>query len=314
MPSNSLIPEARRSNAVADRARAAERTATPPRLRRGPGGLFPRVVAGALLWLCLLTGAARAQPASSEIASECAAEAGSPGGFGVQPGVLGSVLAIASDGASTYVGGGLSEAGGLPARGIARWDGAAWHALGGGVDGVVYAIVVSGTDVYVGGSFSEAGGRPAHHVARWDGAAWHRLASGLSGPVYAIATVGPLTYLGGSFGRVGDVSSRNIACWHAGVSSGREEASDVRPGISLSNHPNPFAAGTTIRYHLPERAAVRLAVYDVLGREIAVLENGMREAGVHEVSFHAAELPSGTYLYRLSTPRHALVRPMTSLR
>ncbi len=70
----------------------------------------------------------------------------------------------------------------------------------------------------------------------------------------------------------------------------------VTPGAAT---PNPFAGTTTLRFALEEDAEVRLAVYDVLGREVAVLLDGAAEAGAHEAVFDAAGLPAGTYLWRL---------------
>ncbi|NBC16719.1 MAG: T9SS type A sorting domain-containing protein [Bacteroidetes bacterium] len=66
-----------------------------------------------------------------------------------------------------------------------------------------------------------------------------------------------------------------------------------------ANYPNPFNLQTTITYALPRSVAVRLAVYDVLGREVAVLVDDTRPAGQHTVTFEAGDLPSGVYLYRL---------------
>ena len=72
------------------------------------------------------------------------------------------VYAIAVSGADVYVGGSFFSAGSVSgADRIARWDGAQWHALGGGINsGAVYAIAISGADVYVGGRFTDAGGNP----------------------------------------------------------------------------------------------------------------------------------------------------------
>src|SRR5690606_4938318 len=56
---------------------------------------------------------------------------------------------------------------------------------------------------------------------------------------------------------------------------------DVGPGTSglqLENFPNPFSGSTTIRYVIDESGHVRLSVYDLLGRKVAVLEDGMRQA------------------------------------
>ncbi|WP_228350167.1 T9SS type A sorting domain-containing protein [Rhodocaloribacter litoris] len=66
-------------------------------------------------------------------------------------------------------------------------------------------------------------------------------------------------------------------------------------------YPNPFSAATTFRFALPETAPVRLAVFDVLGRRVAVVAEGVYPAGTHEVRWHAASLPGGVYVYRLET-------------
>lgn len=63
--------------------------------------------------------------------------------------------------------------------------------------------------------------------------------------------------------------------------------------------PNPFAQQTTLTFSLDEAADVRLAVYDVLGREVAVLTDGQMEAGQHTATFEARDLAVGTYIYRL---------------
>jgi hypothetical protein len=65
------------------------------------------------------------------------------------------------------------------------------------------------------------------------------------------------------------------------------------------NYPNPFNPSTTIKYQLPKSSAVRLSVFDMLGREVAVLVNERREAGVYEVRFEGSALSSGVYFYRL---------------
>jgi hypothetical protein len=65
------------------------------------------------------------------------------------------------------------------------------------------------------------------------------------------------------------------------------------------NYPNPFSVATTIRYSLPQPMQVRLAVYDVLGREVAVLADQAQAAGIYAVDFEAGGLPAGVYLYRI---------------
>ena len=69
------------------------------------------------------------------------------------------------------------------------------------------------------------------------------------------------------------------------------------------NYPNPFNPSTTISFSLPERCRVSLKVYDILGKEIAVLVNEEKTSGTYKVCFNAgnASLSSGVYLYRLET-------------
>jgi hypothetical protein len=64
-------------------------------------------------------------------------------------------------------------------------------------------------------------------------------------------------------------------------------------------YPNPFNPSTTIKYELPKSSEVRLIVFDMLGREVSVLVNERRDAGVHEVKFDGRGLSSGVYFYRL---------------
>ncbi len=99
---------------------------------------------------------------------------------GTSPGV--EALAVFDDGSGPvlYAGGRFTQAGGVPASCVARWDGASWLPLGSGVSGgsptLVHALEVfddgSGPALYVGGTFTNAGGASASHIARWDGSSW----------------------------------------------------------------------------------------------------------------------------------------------
>ena len=63
--------------------------------------------------------------------------------------------------------------------------------------------------------------------------------------------------------------------------------------------PNPFNPITTISYALPEAAKVKLTIYDLRGRAVAILAEGIRDAGTHQASWDASGLPSGIYFCRL---------------
>lgn len=74
-----------------------------------------------------------------------------------------------------------------------------------------------------------------------------------------------------------------------------------QPHLSLNNFPNPFHSSTQITYDLPHPGHTTLAVYDLLGREVAVLADYWHTAGTHEITFHVDDLASGVYLVRLQT-------------
>lgn len=65
-------------------------------------------------------------------------------------------------------------------------------------------------------------------------------------------------------------------------------------------YPNPFNPATGIQYKLPEEAEVQLTVYDVTGRQIATLVDEIQPAGEYQITFEAADLASGTYIYRIT--------------
>jgi hypothetical protein len=65
------------------------------------------------------------------------------------------------------------------------------------------------------------------------------------------------------------------------------------------NYPNPFNPSTTISFELPLSTEVRLSVFDMLGREVLVLVNEGRNAGVHEVKCDGSGLASGVYFYKI---------------
>ncbi len=84
--------------------------------------------------------------------------------------------------------------------------------------------------------------------------------------------------------------------------------------VLYPNIPNPFNPATTISFSLNEAQPVRLSVHDLLGRELTVLLDDVRNEGFHSIQFHSGDLPSGTYLYRLQAGSVHLTRTMTLVR
>jgi hypothetical protein len=80
------------------------------------------------------------------------------------------------------------------------------------------------------------------------------------------------------------------------------------------NYPNPFNPSTQIQFTVGTQdlasLPVQLRVFDILGREVAVLVDGLMPAGAHQVSFDASGLASGIYIYRLESAGQSLTRRM----
>jgi hypothetical protein len=66
------------------------------------------------------------------------------------------------------------------------------------------------------------------------------------------------------------------------------------------NYPNPFNPSTTIRYVVSDKSTVLLTVFNALGQQVALLQNGEQDAGFHEVQFDGSRLSSGVYFYRMT--------------
>src|SRR6185503_6833249 len=125
------------------------------------------------------------------------------------------------EGPALYAGGDFTEAGGVAANHVARWDGSRWSALGSGTSAAVRALVVfddgSGPALYAGGSFQTAGGGPVKFVGRWDCSSWTALGSGTGGIVRALVVFddgnGPALHAGGDFTSAGGAPANRIAKW-----------------------------------------------------------------------------------------------------
>jgi hypothetical protein len=144
----------------------------------------------------------------------------------------GAILALAEfddgSGRALFVGGTFTSIAGVPASGMAKWDGAVWSEVGGGASNFVEALHVfddgTGPALYAGGPFTSIGGVAADRVARWNGASWSPVGAGV-GPlgnrqghsVRCMATfddgAGPALYVGGEFTNSAGTQVRRVAKW-----------------------------------------------------------------------------------------------------
>ncbi|MDP2988951.1 MAG: hypothetical protein Q8O57_00090, partial [Kiritimatiellota bacterium] len=158
-------------------------------------------------------------------------------------GVGGLVRALAVDtNGDLYAGGEFTNAGGVAANRIAKWDGTNWSALGIGVDNSVRALACdSGSALYAGGLFTTAGGSAASKVAKWDeaGSGWTNLRARIDGGnspgIHSLAAApnGSL-YAGGTFTTPGN----RIAKWNGAIWS------DLGAGIDDDNIVYTATVGT----------------------------------------------------------------------
>jgi len=80
------------------------------------------------------------------------------------------------------------------------------------------------------------------------------------------------------------------------------------------NYPNPFNPSTVISYQLPVAGFVSMKIFDISGREVASLVNGVKEAGYYSITFDAKSLSSGTYFYKLTTDKFSDVKKMVVIK
>lgn len=201
-----------------------------------------------------------------------------PLGVGIENG---GVYALAWDGANIFAGGNFTKAGGLPASGIAIWDGAGWSALGDGVNGYVYALQWDGGGLFVGGSFTldGSGVNPYSRVAYWSGGGWTALEyNGVNGVNNAVRTLlldgaGDL-WLGGVFDTAGGITVDGIARWDGAAWSSTGQGLDGAVYALVWDGLDSFYAGGDFT-HAGGVPANRVARWD--GVRWHALGSGMEE-------------------------------------
>jgi len=154
-----------------------------------------------------------------------------------------SVHALAVSGTNLYVGGNFTNAGGVMANRVAKWNGSAWSALGSGMNGAVGALAVSGNDLYAGGNFTTAGGTTVNYIAKWNGSAWSALGSGMNLSVSALAVIETNLYAGGWFTTAGGGAAKYIAKWNGSAWSALKSGMNGYVYALAASGTNLYAAG-----------------------------------------------------------------------
>ena len=82
----------------------------------------------------------------------------------------------------------------------------------------------------------------------------------------------------------------------------------------MQNFPNPFNPTTTIEYAMPQRTFITLRLFDVVGRDVMSIAEGLQESGIHRVTLTMNKLPSGVYYYRLVTNNFSSTKKLIHLK
>ncbi len=199
-------------------------------------------------------------------------------------------------------------------------DGDSWYLIGGTAP-YIYAVTVDAADnVFVtswdSGVYMLTQNGPQNdgsykgNTGNLNTAAWMRLGLEDSGVSSLLINVQDANlYAGGDDGVVYKLVL-------ADVTAVENEEADILPTeYNLAqNYPNPFNPSTTISFGVKDDGNFRLAVYNLLGEEVAVLANDFFKAGSYNFTFDASKLASGVYLYRLTGSDVNLVKKMMLLK
>ena len=99
-----------------------------------------------------------------------------------------------------------------------------------------------------------------------------------------------------------------------GIGVEPETSSKALQTVLEQNVPNPFNPRTSIAFTLASEGRVRLDVFDVAGRHVATLVDGVKSAGRHSVAFEASSFSLGIYFYRLEGAAGVAPRKMVLLK
>jgi len=95
-----------------------------------------------------------------------------------------------------------------------------------------------------------------------------------------------------------DTAMYNLLILPNGTTSINE---NINPLITLTNYPNPIAEKTTISYTLEKEADIEISVFDILGKKIESIDNGIKPIGRHKIVWDASSVTSGIYFIQLKT-------------
>jgi hypothetical protein len=174
------------------------------------------------------------------------------------------------------------------------------------IDGVEYALTVGTNGTHSRASMQLTGQTLGDHVVELVSPA------GCFDPVTVTCATG-LAGVNEEWDRISDLLGDDEV-WGERIDDNpsRDEVPVTR--MLFDNYPNPFNPSTTIRYALPEKAHVKLEVFNMLGQSVAVLVDGEQPAGYHSAILDGSWLASGVYVYRLRSNEFVQTKRLLLLR
>jgi hypothetical protein len=137
------------------------------------------------------------------------------------------------------------------------------------------------------------------------GNTWNQVSLNMAGPIIAADITPYYLYFATQWNGVYRIALQNLS------------VSNVGQPLSFhlsQNYPNPFNTSTRFKISIPREKQVRLAIYDLLGQEVAVLVDGVLTPGIREISWDASNVTSGIYFYRLVMGNTYITRKMIVLK
>ena len=210
-----------------------------------------------------------------------------------------------------YAGGNFIKMNNIFCYNIAKYDGTAWRPLGGGATGAmcnqsrgyVNSLKTFNNELYAAGQFSLMDGVTANKLARFNGANWCQVEYGVDLRPRALEVYNDDLIINGDFYSASGIACNNIVSYTPVrnlTGTGNNNNSPATYSLQ-QNYPNPFNPKTNIKFSIPTAGFVSLKVFDITGKEMAVLVNESKTAGAYNIDFDASNLSSGIYIYRLES-------------
>jgi hypothetical protein len=108
-----------------------------------------------------------------------------------------------------------------------------------------------------------------------------------------------------------DWADTQIGC---GTVSADRRLNGIKRFHVWQNSPSPFTGATAIQFQLPSNRRVKLEVFNITGQKVALLLDENRKAGLHRIQWHAGELPSGIYYYKITAGRYTALKKTTLIK